>query len=287
MAQKAQMGLGKGLSALLGDLDGGSAPQPEVAKLKISRIEPNREQPRTKFDEAALEELAESIRIHGVITPVVVRRIGEDRYQLIAGERRYRASRLAGLDELPARVLEVDETEAYEMAMVENLQREDLDPIEEAEGYRVLCETYGLSKEEAARRVGKSRPAVANAMRLLALPEEVKAMVTAGAITAGHARAVLSVPAEKDRLPAARIIAEKGMSVRQAEVFCAKFGVEKGELVCGGVQKVDYTADLAERLSRDMGRRVQVTCKKGRGTLVLHYDDLDDLDALIARITKN
>ena len=284
MAQKMQKGLGKGLSALLGDLEGGSVSQPEVSTLKISRIEPNRAQPRTRFDEAALEELAESIRTHGVITPVVVRRIGEDRYQLIAGERRYRASRLAGLDELPARVLEVDETEAYEMAMVENLQREDLDPIEEAEGYRVLCETYGLSKEEAAQRVGKSRPAVANAMRLLALPEEVKAMVTAGALTAGHARAVLSVPAEKDRLPAARIIAEKGMSVRQAEAFCAKYGMEKPEKPVK--QGVDYTADLAERLSRDMGRRVQVTCKKGRGTLVLHYDDLDDLDALIARITR-
>lgn len=284
MAQKTQKGLGKGLSALLGDLEGGSVSQPEVSTLKISRIEPNRAQPRTRFDEAALEELAESIRTHGVITPVVVRRIGEDRYQLIAGERRYRASRLAGLDELPARVLEVDETEAYEMAMVENLQREDLDPIEEAEGYRVLCETYGLSKEEAAQRVGKSRPAVANAMRLLALPEEVKDMVTAGALTAGHARAVLSVPAEKDRLPAARIIAEKGMSVRQAEAFCAKYGMEKPEKPAK--QGVDYTADLAERLSRDMGRRVQVTCKKGRGTLVLHYDDLDDLDALIARITR-
>lgn len=285
MAQKMQKGLGKGLSALLGDLEGGNASQPEVSVLKISRIEPNRAQPRTKFDEAALEELAESIRTHGVITPVVVRRIGEDRYQLIAGERRYRASRLAGLDELPARVLEVDETEAYEMAMVENLQREDLDPIEEAEGYRVLCETYGISKEEAARRVGKSRPAVANAMRLLALPEEVKVMVAAGELTAGHARAVLSVPAEKDRLPAARIVAEKGMSVRQAEAFCAKFGAEKPEKP--EKQGVDYTADLAERLSRDMGRRVQVTCRKGRGTLVLHYDDLDDLDALIARITKN
>lgn len=279
------MGLGKGLSALLGDLDAGTAAQPEVSTLKISRIEPNRSQPRTKFDEAALEELAESIRTHGVITPVVVRRIGEDRYQLIAGERRYRASRLAGLEELPARVLEVDETEAYEMAMVENLQREDLDPIEEAEGYRVLCETYGLSKEEAAQRVGKSRPAVANAMRLLALPEEVKAMVTEGALTAGHARAVLSVPMEKNRLPAARIIAEKGMSVRQAEAFCAKFGTEKPEKP--EKQGVDYVADLADRLSRDMGRRVQVTCKKGKGTLVLHYDNLDDLDALIARITKN
>ena len=284
MAQKMQKGLGKGLSALLGDLEGGSVSQPEVSALKISRIEPNRAQPRTRFDEAALEELAESIRTHGVITPVVVRRIGEDRYQLIAGERRYRASRLAGLDELPARVLEVDETEAYEMAMVENLQREDLDPIEEAEGYRVLCETYGLSKEEAAQRVGKSRPAVANAMRLLALPEEVKDMVTAGTLTAGHARAVLSVPMEKDRLAAARIIAEKGMSVRQAEAFCAKYGMEKPEKPAK--QGVDYTADLAERLSRDMGRRVQVTCKKGRGTLVLHYDDLDDLDALIARITR-
>ena len=284
MAQKMQKGLGKGLSALLGDLEGGSVSQPEVSTLKISRIEPNRAQPRTRFGEAALEELAESIRTHGVITPVVVRRIGEDRYQLIAGERRYRASRLAGLDELPARVLEVDETEAYEMAMVENLQREDLDPIEEAEGYRVLCETYGLSKEEAAQRVGKSRPAVANAMRLLALPEEVKDMVTAGTLTAGHARAVLSVPAEKDRLPAARIVAEKGMSVRQAEAFCAKYGMEKPEKPAK--QGVDYTADLAERLSRDMGRRVQVTCKKGRGTLVLHYDDLDDLDALIARITR-
>ncbi|MBR3691457.1 MAG: ParB/RepB/Spo0J family partition protein [Clostridia bacterium] len=251
--------------------------------MKISRIEPNRDQPRRKFNEEALEELAESIRIHGVITPVVVRRLEGERYQLIAGERRFRASRLAGLEELPARVLDVDESEAYQMAMVENLQREDLDPMEEAEGFRVLMETYGLSQADAAKAVGRSRPAVANALRLLSLPGEVQRMVTEGELTAGHARAVLTLQDEKQRISAAKIVAEKGMSVRQAEAFCAAFGKEKTQKTKPA--GVDYAADLAERLSRDMGRRVQVTCKKGRGTLVLHYDDLDDLDALIARLT--
>lgn len=283
MALNNQKGLGKGLSALLGDLQEPQDSLSEVSLLKISRIEPNRDQPRRKFNEKALEELAESIRIHGVITPVVVRRLEGERYQLIAGERRYRASRLAGLEELPARVLDVDESEAYQLAMVENLQREDLDPMEEAEGFRVLMETYGLSQADAAKAVGRSRPAVANALRLLSLPGEVQRMVTEGELTAGHARAVLTLQDEKQRISAAKIVAEKGMSVRQAEAFCAAFGKEKAQKTKPA--GVDYAADLAERLSRDMGRRVQVTCKKGRGTLVLHYDDLDDLDALIARLT--
>lgn len=278
-----QKGLGKGLSALLGDLERESAPASDVTSLRITRIEPNRDQPRRSFDEQALEELAESIRIHGIITPVVVRRIGEDRYQLIAGERRYRAARMAGLEELPARVLDVADDVAYELALVENLQRRDLDPMEEAEGYRVLCDTYGMTQEQAARRVGKSRPAVANAMRLLALPEQVRGMVTRGELSAGHARALLTLEGEQLRLKAAKEMLRKSMSVRQAEAYCAKFGKEPEKPVAPAV---DYAGELGDKLSRRLGRRVQITCKKGRGTVVLHYDDLDDLDALIALLSK-
>lgn len=282
MAKKDQMGLGKGLSALLGELEEAENAE-NTANLPISRIEPNRDQPRRNFDEEALAALADSVAKHGIITPVVVRKIGEERYQLIAGERRYRAARMAGLQELPARVLEVSDSEAYEMALVENLQREDLDPIEEAEGFRVLMDTYGLTQEKAAERVGRSRPAVANALRLLTLPEAVREMVSEGQLSAGHARALLVIENEKNCVAAARIILEKSMSVRQAESFCKNFGIVKPKKQ---EPMVDYAKSLSDRLASALGRKVKVTCNRGRGTVVLHYDNYADLDAIVAILEK-
>ena len=216
MAPKKKNGLGKGLDALFLDnaIDesGGS-----VSRLPINDIEPNRDQPRKIFDEEALGELAKSIADHGVIQPLLVRPMTDGSYQLIAGERRWRASRMAGLTEVPVVIREMSDSEAMELALVENLQREDLNPIEEARGFQLLMETYALTQEQAASRVGKSRPAVANAMRLLLLPDDVLQMVETGVLSAGHARALLGLPQSDDMVALAKQIVEKGLSVRETE----------------------------------------------------------------------
>ena len=216
-----QRGLGRGLGALIGDFQ----EEPEsgaVTKLPLQKVEPNPDQPRRTFDEEELQALADSIAAHGVLQPLAVRASGGGFYQIIAGERRWRAARMAGLSEVPVVVLEADDRTVMELALVENLQRQDLNPMEEAEGYQRLMKEYGLTQEEAAARVGKSRPAVANALRLLLLPEEVRSLVEDGTISAGHARAILSLPAARLQKAAAQKIVALRLSVRQAEAMCKR-----------------------------------------------------------------
>ncbi|HHT16869.1 MAG TPA: ParB/RepB/Spo0J family partition protein, partial [Papillibacter sp.] len=224
--------MAKGLGTGLGALFGSAAIDPmanDFVYLPIAKVEPRQGQPRTNFDEEALQELADSIREHGVLQPLTVRDLGGGFYQIIAGERRWRAARLAGLKEVPARVIEADELKATELAMVENLQREDLNPVEEALGYKTLVEEYGLTQEEVARRVGKTRPVVANAMRLLALPESVLKMLETGEISMGAARALLSLEDPEAIEQAAEEIVRLGLSVREVERLVKKVKSEKAE----------------------------------------------------------
>lgn len=273
-------GLGKGLGALIGDLPEAEAPQ-EVTKLPLQKIEPNPNQPRTSFDEEELAALADSIREHGILQPLAVRESGDGYYQIIAGERRWRGARLAGLTELPVVVLQADEREVMELALVENLQRQDLNPMEEAEGYRVLIEEYGLTQEQAAVRVGKSRPAVANMLRLLALPEDVRAQVCDGTLSAGHARALLSLPNERLQRAAAQRIVALRLSVRQSEAMCKRMASEekKPELP-KPAPTVDYLGECEKALTRHFGRKVKIVDGKRRGQFVLEYYGADDLQQL-------
>lgn len=279
----AKKGLGGGLSNLFGmdasDLNDTGAPD-SVSQLELSKIEPNPNQPRKKFDQVALEELAESIRLHGVITPITVRPGGQPgTYQIIAGERRWRAARLAGLSEIPAMVLEAHESEVMELALIENLQRQDLNPIEEAEGYDMLMQRFGLTQEEVARRVVKSRPAVANALRLLALPGEVRTMVADGKLSGGHARAVLAVTEEDKRVEAAKQMA--GMSVRQAEALAKRLNKKPAPKPQPAGFSVDYVDEVEKELESVLGRKVSIEQGKNSGALKLEYYGADDLERLI------
>ena len=225
----SQKGLGKGLGALLGDFTEEPAVQSGLKTLPLHKIEPNPDQPRRDFDPEELEELAESIRTHGIIQPLTVREMPNGYYQIIAGERRWRASRLAGLDEVPVRVIEADDRKTAERALVENLQREDLNPIEEAKGYKTLIEEFGLTQEEAAKSVGRSRPSITNALRLLSLSPKVLEMVEKNELSAGHARALISIANDKKQLDAAMEVREKGLSVRKTEQLAAKLTKEPAQ----------------------------------------------------------
>jgi len=274
-------GLGSGLGALFGD-------EPQITPadmLPISRVEPRSGQPRTVFDEPALQELAESIAQHGVLQPITVRALDSGYYQIIAGERRWRASRLAGLTEIPARVIEADDRKAQELALVENLQREDLNPLEEARGYRALMEDFGMTQEAVAQSVGKSRPSVANALRLLALQPEVAEMLAAGALSTGHARALLSIPNKSQQLEAAKLIVEKGYSVRQTETLVASILREpkkKVEKPAG----VDYAAVMSAQLGQALGRKVNIVDGRKRGRIELEYYGADDREALLSALME-
>ena len=276
----AKKGLGAGLSALFGD-DLPETEDNEVKMLPISKLEPRENQPRAYFDDEALTELAQSIAEYGLLQPITVRRLDSGYYQIIAGERRWRASRMARLTEVPVRVIKADEKLATELALVENLQREDLNPMEEARGYRVLIDEYGLTQDEAAQRVGKSRPAVTNAMRLLSLPAEVANMVENGILSAGHARALLPIPTVEAQLFAAREVARRGLSVRTTEELAKKLCKEpKHQPESTGVQ-VDYLGDVARRLEKSLGRKVKLSESGKRGKIVLEYYDADDRERLI------
>ncbi len=285
MAPKKKNGLGKGLDALFIDnaIDESTG---GTVRLGINEIEPNRAQPRKTFDEQALSELAQSIADHGVIQPLLVRPLPDGSYQLIAGERRWRASRMAGLSEVPVVIREMSDSEAMELALVENLQREDLNPIEEARGFQLLMETYALTQEQAAARVGKSRPAVANAMRLLALPDDVIAMVEAGTLSAGHARALLGLPKSEDILPLAKQVAAKGLSVRETERLvrlCAKDKPAEKR-----VKKRDTFYDEAElAFSEALGRTAKVFLSSGgKGTVEIEFFGKEDLGRLLQLFDK-
>ena len=277
----AKKGLGRGLGALLGDMPpSGPSDAPDL-NLPIQKVEPNPLQPRKNFDPEELQALADSIASHGVIQPLTVRRTENGFYQIIAGERRWRAARMAGLSEIPAIVLEADDQTAAELALVENLQRQDLNPIEEAMGYRRLLDEYGMTQEQAAERVGKSRPAVANALRLLALPEEIVRMVADGRLSAGHARAILTLKTEKQQHQAAQKIAALELSVRQAELMCRSMAREKPAREPEKPLAVDYIAECEKSLSRRLGRGVKITNGKRKGHLDLEFYGPDDLQALL------
>ena len=282
----SQKGLGRGLGALLGDFGDESAEQSAYRLLPIYKVEPNPDQPRQDFDEEELEALAESIRIHGVIQPLTVREMGNGYFQIIAGERRWRAARLAQLGEVPVVVIEADDKKAMELALIENLQRQDLNPVEEALGYQSLMEDYGLTQEEAAGRVGKSRPAVANALRLLNLSVDVLEMVRSGKLTAGHARAVLSLKTEKKQLEAARKIAALGLSVRQAELLCRNMGKEPVQVEDKAPLAIDYVAECEKSLSKHLGRGVKIVNGKRKGRFELEFYGQEDLQVLLDALMK-
>ena len=281
----SQKGLGKGLGALLGDFDEGSQEENGLKKLPLHKIEPNPDQPRRDFDPEELEELAESIRTHGVIQPLTVREMPNGYYQIIAGERRWRASRLAGLEEIPAVIIEADDKKAMELALIENLQRSDLNPVEEANGYDSLIREYGLTQEEAAARVGKSRPAVANALRLLSLCEGVLDKLRSGELTAGHARAILQLKSEKKQLEAAQKISALGLSVRQAEMLCKNMTREP-EKQPPIVLEVNYVAECEKNLSKHLGRGVKIVNGKRKGHFELEFYGQDDLQVLLDALMK-
>lgn len=288
MAENARKrGLGTGLSALLGDDPLGNELSGAL-NLPIEKVEPRSDQPRSVFDEEALQELADSISQFGMIQPITVRRLDSGYYQIIAGERRWRAARLVGLKEVPVRVLEADDKRAMEMALVENLQREDLNPIEEAKGYQTLMSEYGMTQEETSQSVGKSRPAIANALRLLNLTPPVMAMVEDGDISAGHARALLAIKDEAEQLKIATKIYEDCLSVRQTEDLTAKLlelqkktedepeaKPESDEVV------VNYILETEKQLTSSMGRKVLIKDKRRRGKIEIEYYGKDDRELLI------
>ena len=280
MADKKVGRLGAGLSALFGEEEN-ILEQGDVRTLPISRVEPRKDQPRREFDPDSIQELSESIREYGLIQPIVVRPLGKGIYQIIAGERRWRAARAAGLAEVPVRILEADDRLATELALVENLQREDLNPMEEAAGYKTLIEIYGLTQEEVAGRVQKSRPAVANALRLLQLGDDLRKLVTDGALSAGHARALLALRDEALREKTAAEVIARGLSVRQTEALCASLNRKPREKRGAAPLAVDYVREAERNLTDALGRAVKLTGGKDRGRIVLEFYSADDREALM------
>lgn len=273
-------GLGKGLGALFDDFSEVSSEKSPYQLLPIYKVEPNPDQPRQDFDEDELQALADSIAEHGIVQPLTVRELSSGYYQIIAGERRWRAARLANLTEIPAVIIEADDRKTKELALIENLQRQDLNPVEEALGYQSLMADYGLTQEETAHRVGKSRPAVANALRLLNLCPEVLNAVRKGALSPGHARAVLTLKSEKKQQEAAQKICALDLSVRQAELLCKNMNKEPSPKREAGLA-VDYVAECEKNLSRQLGRGVRIINGKRKGKFELEFYGQEDLQALL------
>ena len=276
--------MGKGLGALF-DFTEESTEKSPYQLLPIHKVEPNPRQPRQDFPEEELQALADSIAMHGVVQPLTVRETENGYYQIIAGERRWRAARLAGLREVPAVIIEADDKKTMELALIENLQRQDLNPVEEALGYRSLMDEYGLTQEEAAQRVGKSRPAVANALRLLSLPGEVLEYVREGKLSAGHARAVLSLKSEKKQAEAAQKISALGLSVRQAELLCKNMERQPAPQKPVSLA-VDYIAECEKTLSKQLGRGVHIVNGKRKGRFELEFYGQEDLQVLLDALMK-
>ena len=277
----ANRGLGKGLGALLGDA-ALKANTSDSLYLPISQIEPYGNQPRKYFDEAALHDLADSIREHGILQPLTVRKLSSGYYQIIAGERRWRAARIAGLQQVPAIVIEADDRKMTELALIENLQREDLNPIEEAEGYKSLMENYQMTQEEAAARVGKSRSAVANSLRLLGLCADVRKLLESGKLSGGHARALLPLTADAQKQAAAAVI-EHGLSVRQTEALAKKLSGKKKEKTATAEELLSesYGKIAAQELSSALGRTCRIVSGRKKGRVELEYYGIDDLNDLL------
>ena len=278
-------GLGKGLGALLGDFDEEIRENTPYKLLPIHKIEPNRNQPRQDFDEEELQALAESLSTHGVLQPLTVRELNSGYYQIIAGERRWRAARMAGLAEIPVVVIEADDRKAMELALIENLQRQDLNPVEEALGYHSLMQDFGLTQEDTAKQVGKSRPAVANALRLLNLPDAVLEKLRDGAISAGHARALLSVKSEKQQLQTMQKVIALDLSVRQTELLCKNLA-KKPAPAKPVTLAVDYVSECEKQLSKHLGRGVKIINGKRKGRFELEFYGEEDLQVLLDALLK-
>ena len=279
-------GLGRGLGALLGDFSNEPLENSPYKLLPIYKIEPNASQPRQDFDEEELQALSDSIAVHGVIQPLTVRELPSGYYQIIAGERRWRAARMAGLHEIPAVIVEADDKKVMELALIENLQRQDLNAMEEALGYHSLMQDYGLTQEEASSRVGKSRSAVANALRLLNLPEAIANMLREGKLTAGHARAILKIKSEKKQLEAAQKISALDLSVRQAENLCSNMAKEPVKQEAPVTLAVDYVAECEKSLSKHLGRGVKIVNGKRKGRFELEFYGQEDLQTLLDALMK-
>ena len=281
-------GLGKGLGALMGDwAEDVSAGKTPYQLLPIYKVEPNPDQPRQDFDPEELQALADSIATHGIIQPLTVRELPSGYYQIIAGERRWRAARLAELKEVPVVVIEADDKKTMELALIENLQRQDLNPVEEALGYQTLMTEYGLTQEDTAKRVGKSRPAVANALRLLNLCDDVLEMVRSGKLTSGHARAIVSLKSEKAQKEAAQKIANLGLSVRQAELLCKSMETKPKKPETNDITlRVNYVAECEKALSKQLGRGVRIINGKRKGRFELDFYGQEDLQALLDLLMK-
>lgn len=278
----SERGLGKGLGALLGE----TSLQPQEngsVYLPIAKVEPGLNQPRKQFDEESLNDLADSVREHGIIQPLTVRRLSSGYYQIIAGERRWRAAKIAGLSEVPAVIIEADDRKVMELGLIENLQREDLNPMEEADGYLALKEEFGMTQEEIAQRMGKSRPAIANALRLTALPSLLRDMVVDGDLSAGHARTLLALPREDLQEKAAQMVVSRELSVRQTEALVKSL---QSEVKPGKAKGLDeqriYLDEIEKNLSNRLGRKVSIAAGKKKGKIELEYYDLDDLEALLS-----
>ncbi len=275
-------GLGRGLDALFADNSVEENISASAVKLSLNEIEPNKDQPRKTFDEKALSELADSIAQHGVIQPLLVRPMPDGSYQLVAGERRWRAARRAGLSEVPVVIREMSDSEMMELALIENLQREDLNPIEEAEGLQQLIHTYGLTQETAAARVGRSRPAIANALRLLSLPTPILELTRDGKISAGHARALLSLNDEEKMVEIADQILKKEISVREVERLAKAAAKEKKQPENHPLRRDTFYDEVELALTNSLGRRIKVNLnkKENRGTIEIEFFDQNDLTDL-------
>ncbi len=282
--RKTELGLGRGLNALLGDPELPQQGEGAVS-LPISQVEPGLNQPRKRFDPESLTDLAESIRIHGIIQPLTVRRLATGYYQIIAGERRWRAAKQAGLDEVPAVIVEADDRKVMELALIENLQREDLNPAEAARGFQVLMDEYGLTQEQVAQRMGKSRPAIANTLRLLALPEDLLVFVEEGTLSAGHARTILGLPSPDLQRQAAQHVMEHGLSVRQTEqlvkAMLRQQEQEEEKKQAGKDEIALYLGELEKSLSGHLGRKVIISHHGEKGRVQLEYYNHEDLETLL------
>ncbi len=287
MPVKKNSGLGRGLDAIF--LENTLEKEAEnkenqISHLRISLVDPKSDQPRKHFDKASLEELADSIAENGLLQPILVREYGGGRYQIIAGERRFRASKIAGLNEIPAIILDKDDRRAAEIALIENIQREDLNPVEEAMAYKALSEEYQLTQEELSMKVGKSRSAIANSTRLLDLPEEVLTLVASGELSAGHGRTLLGLKSRSDMLPLAERVIVDDLSVRSLEEEVKRLNRPKKEEKEESLPLVDYFREMELRLQSHLGRKVKIEGKGRKKTLTLYYEDNEDLDELLATI---
>ena len=286
MAKKS--GLGRGLDIVFMENSIDNSSSSGVSYLRISEIEPKQDQPRKHFESEALSELADSIATHGVLQPIIVRRLDSGFYQIIAGERRWRASKLAGLSEVPVVIMDIDDAHAAQIALIENIQRKDLNAVEEALGYRALISDFSLTQEEVAKKVGKSRSAITNAMRLLDLPDDVTVLLRDGAISAGHARAILGLEDPADMISLAKKTVENDLSVRAVEEAVRLINKKKAasadapeEPQDSGKIEIDYLADIERRLMRSLGRKVKITSKGKNKRITLEFRDEEDFEALV------